>query len=378
MEGDADSGGGVNRLILAAGFLAAALCAPFGGAMADTQKLGRYPADPAKVSISGISSGAFMANQVQIAHSAGIVGAGVVAGGPYGCAVAAVDSKGVQGGIATATGACMSAPSQLLSADDYAKRIEKFADVGWIDPVAGLTGQKLYAFTGKSDKVVNPAVVERGVAVYKALGVPASAIAFSDKVVNAGHSWVTLDKGNACDANATPYLDKCGYDQAQAVLKTIYGDALQPRAAEPAGKFVEFDQTEFLPGGQAKPNGMWDTGMLYVPPGCEAGSGTACTLHVVLHGCLQSVQVLKDTFYKNIGMNEWADNNHILLLYPQARTVLVQDFPKPGVNDLANINPQGCWNWFGYGYDNRFLFKDGKQIAAIWGMIQRVTGQGNQ
>ena len=87
------------------------------------------------------------------------------------------------------------------------------------------------------------------------------------------------------------------------------------------------------------------------------------------------MQVLKDTFYKNIGMNEWADNNRILLLYPQARTVLVQDFPKPGVNDLSNINPQGCWNWFGYGYDNRFLFKDGKQVAAIWGMIQRVTGQ---
>ena len=34
-----------------------------------------YSADPAEVSVSGISSGAFMANQLHIAHSAGIVGA---------------------------------------------------------------------------------------------------------------------------------------------------------------------------------------------------------------------------------------------------------------------------------------------------------------
>ena len=39
-----------------------------------------------QTSVSGISSGAFMAGQFQVAFSSLVVGAGIVAGGPYGCA----------------------------------------------------------------------------------------------------------------------------------------------------------------------------------------------------------------------------------------------------------------------------------------------------
>ena len=39
-------------------------------------------------SVSGLSAGAFMASQFQIAHSRIVIGAGIVAGGPYGCAEA--------------------------------------------------------------------------------------------------------------------------------------------------------------------------------------------------------------------------------------------------------------------------------------------------
>lgn len=38
------------------------------------------------ISVSGISSGAFMAHQFHIAHSEHIMGAGIIAGGPYYCA----------------------------------------------------------------------------------------------------------------------------------------------------------------------------------------------------------------------------------------------------------------------------------------------------
>jgi hypothetical protein len=41
----------------------------------------------------------------------------------------------------------------------------------------------------------------------------------------------------------------------------------------------------------------------------------------------------------------------------------------------SNINPEGCWNWWGYAYDKRYLFKDGIQVSAIWAMVQRVSGQ---
>src|SRR5262245_11006980 len=40
-------------------------------------------------SVSGLSSGAFMAVQIEVAHSDDIVGAGIVAGGPFACAESA-------------------------------------------------------------------------------------------------------------------------------------------------------------------------------------------------------------------------------------------------------------------------------------------------
>jgi poly(3-hydroxybutyrate) depolymerase len=45
-----------------------------------------YAANSEQTSVSGLSSGAFMAVQMQVAYSSSIVGAGIVAGGPYYCA----------------------------------------------------------------------------------------------------------------------------------------------------------------------------------------------------------------------------------------------------------------------------------------------------
>jgi predicted esterase len=42
--------------------------------------------DKQEISVSGISSGAFMAHQFHVAHSEHIMGAGIIAGGPYYCA----------------------------------------------------------------------------------------------------------------------------------------------------------------------------------------------------------------------------------------------------------------------------------------------------
>jgi hypothetical protein len=47
--------------------------------------------------------------------------------------------------------------------------------------------------------------------------------------------------------------------------------------------------------------------------------------------------------------------------------VEVRDFKKPQPSDIFNINPEGCWNWWGYAHDSRYLFKDGVQVGAIRG-----------
>jgi poly(3-hydroxybutyrate) depolymerase len=356
--------------------LVAAAC--FGGGAMAADLLGRLPVDPAQVSVSGISSGAFMANQLHIAHSAGIVGAGVIAGGLYGCAVEGIAGDGVLALASLAVGPCMSVPSLLQPVDFYARLTAELAAKGWIDSPANLSRSRVYLFTGQADKVVNSKTVELGANLYRTLGVPAAQVKFRDQDLpgaGAGHSWVTKNFGNACDANAKPFINDCRYDQAEDLLQTIYGP-LQAPAGAPAGHIVAFDQKEFAPG-KAAANGLLDTGFLYVPKACEPGAAQRCRLHVVLHGCLQSAEVLRDEFYTKIGVNEWADTNRIVVLYPQAHAIGVAELLSQDSSSLLNTNPEGCWDWWGYAGDKQYLTKQGVQVGAIWSMVQRVTGQGN-
>jgi predicted esterase len=356
--------------------LAVALVTATAAGAAD--RLGRYPVDPGQVSVAGISSGAFMANQLHVAHSAGIMGAALIAGGLYGCAVAEVQADGVFALDSQATGTCMSSPALLSDVASYRSLVRELADKGWIDPPGNLAHSRVYLFTGRADQVVDPKTVELGANLYRALGVPDSQIRFDDQNLpapGAGHSWVTQAFGNTCDANASPFINDCGYDQAGIELQAIYGP-LQPPAVPPGGRFIAFDQTEFAPGRAARANGMLETGYLYVPQSCEPGAAQPCRLQVALHGCLQSSEVLGDEFYRHIGLNEWADTNRIIVLYPQAHATTVSELSRQDANALLNINPDGCWNWWGYAYDKLYPTKRGAQISAIWGMIQRIDGQG--
>ncbi len=366
------------RRILAAGALALTL-ALGSGLASGAEKLGSYPVDPGKVSISGISSGAFMANQFHIAHSALIMGAAMVAGGLYACAVDGIEGDHLRALDALATGPCMSQPDGLESVGTYKARVEEFARRGWIDPLEGLKGDRVYLFTGLADKVVNPETVHRAAQLYASLGVANEDLKLVDgdrfTGKGAGHSWVTVDYGGPCEANATPYIDACGYDQAEDILHHIYGD-LKPRSRSLSGKFVEFDQAEFAPRGRPVENGLNEVGYLYVPKACEPGSDAKCALHVALHGCLQSAELLGDVFYKNVGLNEWADANDIIVLYPQSHSVSSEDFTTKKLTDPFEINPAGCWNWFGYSYDDHYPLKEGVQVTAIHDMIRHVMGEG--
>jgi poly(3-hydroxybutyrate) depolymerase len=347
------------------------------GAAIAAERLGGYPVDPEKVSISGISSGAFMANQFHIAHSALIMGAGMVAGGLYACAVDGIDGNEPRAFVTLATGPCTIWPGGLRDVEAYQELVEKFAERGWIDSLEGLKGDRVYLFTGSADAVVHSETVRHAAQLYEALGVPKKDIEFLDHSLpgkGAGHSWVTESYGVPCAANEDPYINACGYDQAGDILGHIYGE-LKPRSESLSGTFVEFSQAEFAPNDDPTPHGLSAVGYLYAPEACAPGSGAACALHVVLHGCRQSAEILGGEFYKNIGVNQWADSNGIIVLYPQARAVSVEDFRRPRFTDTLETNPQGCWNWFGYAYDERYALKDGVQISAIHDMIRRILGQ---
>jgi poly(3-hydroxybutyrate) depolymerase len=342
------------------------------------ERLGAYPVDPAQVSVSGLSSGAFMATQLHIAHSADIMGAAMIAGGLYGCAVLHATADGVEALASQAAGPCVSTPFLLEDVSFYTDLVKTLAGKAEIDPPSNLAHSRIYFFTGGSDSVVSSKTVEKGRALYGALGVPSANIVFEDDsgpAARAGHSWVTKNFGGKCSANKAPYINDCDYDQAGAELKAIYGPVLNPPAAAPSGRIVAFDQTEFVSAG-ARANGLSDTGYLYLPKDCEPGAPAPCRLHIVLHGCTQSSEALGAEFYTKIGVNEWADSNRIVVLYPQAHATTVAELPpQAGLTAAIDANPFGCWNWWGYAEDPRYLTKNGVQISAIWAMVRRIEGQ---
>ncbi|MGB0694745.1 MAG: depolymerase [Rhodospirillaceae bacterium] len=335
----------------------------------------RLSIDMDTITVSGISSGAFMANQLHVAESATFQGAGLVAGGLYGCSVSTTVGKTIYSTATRAIGPCMSQPTILEGVDHFLKWAREFEEKGLIDPLENLDGDPIYLFTGRADTVVATKTVDTAKEFYDALNAKTT---YVDRVPpsagpdeRAGHSFITVDEGNPdCSAEKVPYVNACNYDQAGVILKTLLGDDLNPPGPSLGGTLSAFDQTLYTPGGEkkAKDQGIWHTGFVYIPQSCSA-AGANCKLHVALHGCKQSDQNLgkDDKFYNLIGMNQWADTNNIVVLYPQARTVSAS-FTVP----LTAINPEGCWNWWGYGLDSNYLVKSGDQISAIMRMIDAM------
>lgn len=293
--------------------------------------------DPAQTSVSGLSSGGFMAVQLHVALSATFAkGAGIVAGGPFFCA---------EGSIVNATGRCMTHGS-TIPVTSLVSTTKSWSASGLIDPVAKLANSKVYLYSGSADRTVVPAVMDDLNAWYRAF-VPAESITYQ-KAVASGHGMVTDDAGVACGTTASPYINDCDFDLAGAVLQQLYGTLAPRNDGALGGRFVEFDQGAFVSG-----HGLAATGWVYVPQACAEGQ--SCRLHVVLHGCRQNTATIGDQYVRRTGYNRWADANRIVVLYPQTSSSAVN----------------GCWDWWGYDSAN-YAKKNGPQIAAIKAMVDRL------
>ena len=331
---------------------AVSLSAALGSTAHATAPLPVLHGDPGQTSVSGLSSGAFMAVQYQVAFSASVKGAGIVAGGPYYCA-------GALGYSAAAI--CMGmVPFMPPNPQVMWSAAQVLASTGEIDPLAGLKNQQIYVFSGTKDTVVYQQAVDATVGFFKLAEVPDTNIRYVNKVPS-GHALITPKFGNACPANAAPYISHCavqgtGYDQAGALLQQIYGK-LRPAAKTLGGSIVAFNQREFASAG----SGLADDAYLYVPKSCTQ-AGSSCKVHVALHGCEQSAKVVGNEFYTNTGYNNWADSNQMLVLYPQ---VNASNLP---------FNPKGCWDWVGY-TGPAYATKAGVQMAAIKAMVDRLTSK---
>ncbi|HEX2840598.1 MAG TPA: PHB depolymerase family esterase [Hyphomicrobium sp.] len=337
--------------------------APAGAAEKQAAALPSLAANISETSVSGISSGAYMAGQFEIAHSKIVKGAAIIAGGPYGCAESAFADMMTGPGLAffnmsKAINGCMLNALAMWGVPDpelLAEKTRKLADAGRIDPLASLLDDRVYFFSGSNDRTVVPAIVAAAYDFYKRLGVPESNLTYVSNLP-AGHAFVTDSQGLACENTGTPYVVNCNYDQAGSVLTWIYG-RMNPRVDTPAGQFLEFDQTPFF--ADIPNNGMDDRGVVYIPPACaEAQSpAKACRVHVAFHGCSQNRENTGETFIRDSGYANWADNNGFIILFPQAAA--------------SPVNPQGCWDWWGYtGRD--YLTREAPQIRIVYKILEQL------
>lgn len=315
-----------------------------------------YGIDRDRISVSGVSSGGYMAQQLHVAHSADIMGAGLVAAGPYYCA---------RGDVGTALFTCsdfVRAGFTFRGPPDIAPSLAETAlqaELGRIDDPANLAGDRVYLFAGALDRTVPPPVVAV-LQDYYAQYIGAEDIVFRADVP-AEHAMITENYGNACPVYDPPYINDCDFDLAGAMLRHIHGgdfEAARPMG-EPGGEIRPFSQAEFV-AGEPEAHSLDLVGHIYVPEAC-AGGEVQCGLHIALHGCRQNDDNIGDRFFTLTGYNEWADAYDLIVLYPQVMRSRARPY-----------NPAGCWDWWGYDGPDYHL-QSGTQLSAIWAMAQRLA-----
>ena len=96
-----------------------------------------------------------------------------------------------------------------------------------------------------------------------------------------------------------------------------------------------------------------------MPQSCA--SGQACKLLVALHGCDMSQTDIGETFVQKSGLDEWADTNGLVVLYPQT-------IPSTSPDNLGS-----CWDYWGY-TNSSYALKSGLQMQSLMAMIDQITG----
>ena len=272
----------------------------------------------ARTSVSGLSSGAYMAGQFHLAFSSTLVGAGIIAGGPYGCA---------QGQLVLALTRCMQTnqrppdPAALL--DDAQSSPPRAPSIrSRTSPTTGSTSSPA--------PPTGPCCRRWRRACRSSTRWPASRPRTSATTTPCPRATASSPRTARCPApgRRRPTSTTATSTRPAIVLEQIYG-ALNPRGR--GGRATRSIRPDRLLG-RGRGQQLAATGRVYVPASCAEGA--TCRVHVAFHGCQQSEALVGDAFTVGTGFNRWAETNGIVVLYPQA-----QDGPG---------NPNGCWDWWGY------------------------------
>ena len=354
-------------------FLGSALIAAAAGCAgsASGQELPAYSINPHKVFVAGISSGGFMAVQMDVAYSSIFKGAAIYAGGPDYCA---------HGSLDVALTACsLNAPP--INVASLIATTQAWSAQGLIDPVSHLKAHPIYLWSGLLDVTVRQPVMDALQSYYKGLG--ANVFQYDSNFL-AAHGWESPMGPLDCGTEASPYVVDCNqgtdqvngptpgspgfgapYDSVSVWLGKFLGRLHPENTGALTGTILPFDQNQFAPRNDAAGISMDTTGYAFVPSDCA--DMKRCRLLLVLHGCNQSYSAVGMTFIQTAGINEWADTNHTVVLYPQTIAT-----------SATGPNPQGCWNWWGYLNDPDYALKSGAQMQTLYRMVAQLTSGSDQ
>lgn len=294
-----------------------------------------------------------MAVQHLFAYSSHVDGAAIAAGSPYGCGVQPFSS------IACYYGELFFMGRSHSYIMDRAKR-------GLIDDPSNLRHVPVLVFNGENDYVVRPLTM-RNVEHQLQRYIDKNYI-FPVFGTRASHVW-SVDTGScrcgACamyGSNLCCDVNNCAYDLSGDMLRRIYGPGLHPRVrAKPHLYWV--NQWRFLPVPNitAHKAQLLKWAIVYVPGSCEQRLD-GCRVHLNYHGCTARSWKQRRLWVLNIGLNEYAEANGIVVVYPQAG----------GNPDVGT----GCWNWFPYHaggfHDPNFDTQDGAQLRTITNLVDNL------
>lgn len=299
-------------------------------------------ADAGSLTVSGLSSGGYMATQFQVAYATEVRGAAIIAAGPWNCA---------RGVLQLALQDCLGEPGSSPPVPLLLEALRASALLGVVDPTSAMADDRVWVFRGTRDATVAAPVTAALVAQYRAL-LPPDQLRVIDNVP-AGHGMPTLAVGGDCAASSTPYLNACGFDAAGELLDFLYATPAIVDSV-PHGELLPFDQRPYDPRRM-----LADTGYLFVPEACARGAAR-CRLHVAFHGCGQGSTAVGEAFVRDAGYNGWAAAHRTVVLYPQVQA-----------SALVPFNPKGCWDWWGYSGPD-YATRGGAQLAAVHAMVRRL------
>ncbi|MGO2133045.1 MAG: poly(3-hydroxybutyrate) depolymerase [Halomonas sp.] len=306
-------------------------------------------------SVIGVSSGGYMASQLAVAWPERFTGLGIISAGPWGCA---------QGSLSLALTQCMLTTKGPIDLGTLDERYQSYLKRELVGTPQQLSTLRAYSWHGGADSVVAPSI---GQSLTQQLS---SWLADPEQqlqaVVDEGaaHGWPVgssqaepdIPERADCAEGGGNHLLDCERKVGEEALDWIHGPAPEKdvESISERGRLVRFDQSDF------DARGLADEGYLFLPESCESGG---CPVSVALHGCGMSASEGDESFVRHNGLNERADREGRLVLYPQAKASMA--------------NPQGCWDWWGFTESSWQLdplhdSREGRQIGSLMQMLDKL------